>query len=48
MYYNTSATTVLKHPKGGHEKGPIPCPTIIDDYNQYMGSIDLTDQNLSY
>lgn len=46
--HNTSATTVLKRPKGGHEKRPIPCPTIIDDYNQYMGGVDLTDQNLSY
>ena len=46
--YNTSVTTVLKHSKGGREKRPLPCPTIIDDYNQYMGGVDLTDQNLSY
>ena len=46
--HNTSATTVLKHPKGGREKRPLPCPTIIDDYNLYMGGVDLTDQNLSY
>jgi len=45
--HNTSATTVLKRPKGGNEKRPIPCPTIIDDYNQYMCGVDLTDQNLS-
>lgn len=46
--HNISATTVLKCPKGCHEKRPIPYPTIIDDYNQYMGGVDLTDQNLSY
>ena len=31
--YNTSATTVLEHPKGDREKRPLPCPTIIDYYN---------------
>ena len=46
--HNTSATTVLKRPKGGREKRLLPCPTIIDDYNLYMGGVDLTDQNLSY
>lgn len=46
--HNTSATNVLKRPKGGHEKRPLPCPTIIADYNQYMCGVDLTDQNLSY
>ena len=46
--HNTSVTTVLKRSKGGREKRPLPCPTIIDDYNQYMGGVDLTDQNLSY
>ena len=45
---NTSTTIVLKCPKGGREKRPLPCPTITDDYNQYMGGVDLTDQNLSY
>lgn len=46
--HNTSVTTVMKRPKGGHEKRPLPCPTIIDDYNMYMGGVDLTDQHLSY
>ena len=27
--HNTSATTVLKRPKGHREKRPLPCPTII-------------------
>jgi len=44
--HNTSASTVLKRPKGGHEKQPLSCPII--DYNQFMGRVDLTDQNLSY
>ena len=46
--HNTSATTVMKRPKGGHEKRPLPCPTMINDYNMYMGGVDLTDQHLSY
>ena len=47
--HNTSATTVLKHPKVCREKRPLPCPSIIDDYNQnIMGGVDLTDQSLSY
>ena len=29
IMHNTSATTVLKCPKGGHEKKPLPCPTIL-------------------
>ena len=46
--HNTSVTTVMKRPKGCHEKRPLPCPTMIDDYNMYMGGVDLTDQHLSY
>ena len=46
--HNTSASIIMKRPKGCHEKRPIPCPTIITDYNQYMGGVDLMDQHLSY
>ena len=46
--HNTSTTTVLKRSKGGHEKQPLACPTIIEDYNLFMGGVDLTDQHLSY
>ena len=46
--HNTSATTVMKRPKGGRDKRPLPCPSMIDDYNMYMGGVDLTDQHLSY
>ena len=46
--HNTSATTIMKRLKGGHEKRPLPCPTMINDYNMYMGKVDLTDQHLSY
>lgn len=46
--HNTSVTTVMKRPKGSTDKRPIPCPTIIADYNTYMGGVDLTDQHLSY
>lgn len=46
--HNTSATVVLKRPKGSREKQPIPCPTIISEYNAYMGGVDLMDQHLSY
>ena len=46
--HNTSASTVLKQPKGGHEKYPLSCPTAIINYNQYMGGVDLTDQYLSF
>ena len=42
--HNTSATTVMEWPKGGHEKRPLSCPTMINDSN----GIDLTDQHLSY
>ena len=46
--HNTSATSVMKRIKGGHVKRPLPCPTMINDYNMYMGGVDLTDQHLSY
>ena len=29
-------------------KKPIPCPTAVYNYNQFMGGVDLVDQNLSY
>ena len=40
--------TVLKRPKGSKEKQNIPCPEMINDYNQFMGGVDLCDQCLSY
>lgn len=46
--HSMSVETVLKRPKGGKEKVPIPCPTSIYDYNQFMGGVDLADQQLSY
>ena len=45
--HNKSTSTVLKHPKGG-EKKQITCPTVIIDYNNYMGGEDLADQMLNY
>ena len=46
--HNTSAFTVLKRPKGKEVKEPIPYPTMISDYNNYMGGMDLSNQYLSY
>ena len=37
--HDLSATTVLKRPKGEHEKKPTLCPTAIADYNKYMGGL---------
>ena len=46
--YNTLAQTVMNRPKGSCHKAPIPCPTAIVDYNQFMGGVDLAGQHLSY
>jgi len=46
--HNTSASVIMKRRKGSHDKQPLPCPTAIIDYNQYMGGVDLMDQHLSY
>ena len=46
--HNTSVTRVMKRPKGCREKQLLPCPTCIADYNNFMGGVDLADQNLSY
>ena len=46
--HSRSVGTALKRPKGGRNKVPLPCPTIILDYNQFMGGVDLADQQLSY
>ena len=46
--HNRSVGTVLKRHKGGKEKVPIPCPTVVSDYNQFMGGVDLAVQHLSY
>jgi len=39
---------VLKQPKGSKDKVEIPCPSMIVNYNQHMGGVDLTDQHISY
>ena len=44
--HNESANVVLKRPKGSREKRPTPCPTMIVDYNNCMGGVDLADQYL--
>ncbi len=46
--HNRSAGIVMKRPKGGRDMVPIPCPTAISDYNQFMSRVDLADQQLSY
>lgn len=46
--HDQSVSTVMKRPKGSKSKQPIPCPICIQDYNLYMGGVDLTDQCLSY
>ena len=46
--HNRSVQTAMMRPKGGREKVPIPCPTPVYDYNQFMGGVDLVDQHLSY
>ena len=38
----------MKRSKGAKEKKSTPCPSMIVDYNQNMGGVDLTDQYLSY
>ena len=39
---------IMKRPKGAKEKKSTPCPSMIVDYNQNMGGVDLMDQYLSY
>ena len=46
--HNQSVTSVMKRPKGSREKVSVPCPTCVQDYNMYMGGVDLSDQHLSY
>lgn len=46
--HNESVVTVSKRPKGCQDKQPLPCPSVIADYNQYMSRVDLTDQHLAY
>ena len=35
--HKKSVVTVLKRPKGSKEKQNIPCPEMINDYNQFIG-----------
>ena len=46
--HNQSVTSVMKRPKGSREKVPVVCPTCVQDYNLYMGGVDLSDQYLNY
>ena len=46
--HKKAVEVVLKRPKGSKEKVRIPCPSMIADYNEHMGGVDLTDQHLSY
>lgn len=46
--HKTAIEEVMKRPKGAKEKKSTPCPSMIVDYNQNMGGVDLTDQYLSY
>ena len=46
--HNQSVTSVMKRPKGSREKVPVASPTCVQDYNMYMGGVDLSDQHLSY
>lgn len=46
--HKKSVQYVMKRPKGSHEKQPMPCPIMIAEYNNSMGGVDLTDQQLSY
>ena len=39
---------VLKRPKGSKDKTEVPSPSMVVDYNQHMGGVDLTDQHISY
>ena len=38
----------MKRPNGRKDKQPISCLTCVQDYNLYMGGVDLIDQWLSY
>ena len=41
--HSSSVSTVLKCPNGCREKKPIPYPSAIIDYNNYMGGVDQSD-----
>ena len=45
--HKNAVEKVMKRPKGAKEKS-TPCLSMIVDYNQNMGGVDLTDQYLSY
>ena len=46
--HKQATETVLKRPKGSKDKKEVPCPSMVVDYNQHMGGVDLTDQHISY
>ena len=46
--HSASIEVVHKRPKGGRDCEPIPCPSVIGEYNKYMNAVDLADQHLSY
>lgn len=41
---NRSVATVIKGPKAAMKRHP----TVIVEYNQFLGGVDLVDQHLSY
>ena len=47
-HHKQATEMVLKQPKGLKDKTNIPCPSMIVDYNQHMGGVDLMDQHISY
>ena len=46
--HKQATETVLKRPKGSKDKKEVSCPSMVVDYNQHMGGVDLTDQHISY
>ena len=45
---NRGELTVLRRQKGTADKIRVVCPKVIDNYNKWMGGVDLVDQRTSY